>query len=645
MAFGKTREAEAMMAELAQMGPGELAEYLEYEQEQVEEIPDGHLISYLDECVKESYESSKTRRETDESLWEAHETELADFADKEDWQSKIILNKPFTTCLQAKSLIRRGLIDRPDYFELTPTQDESPERELKARFWKKALDYWTATRDSNVPYSFADATEMGFAVGQSMAIKILWEPDSNGVYRLRLHLFEPWKTYPDPDREPRKAWSGLYNIHEEWVDFHVLKDKELQGHYQNIDQVRIGKNVTDGAGMGIEDREEERRRKGQTLHRNKYRKAVLVREFWGTILDENGDIKMENASFTTANGVVIRASRPNPYRRLRWPWVDFSPLPHILRFHGYGLYEGTLSIWKFQNSLMNLYIDNENWRINNMYEVDPSRLMDPSDVEVFPGKVWFVKRSNEGPALIPVLKNQSNLQDVSFMWDIITKLWENGTFVSPIMKGEDPGRSNITKYEVQVTREMGAGVFDSIGRDVEQGGTDLIWAMKEVLATFWDDFDTPSFADVFGEDNEILQMMSQFGYLDPQARMDAMDLDVGIKVEGVSRLFAEAEMTKNIMNLMQIGEGEPYQEFFEFEDAFRKLSKQFNQEDLVKSEEVVEQGRKARQKVEVSQAVDAAVANASNVADKAMGVDLDQPGSTQQQQLATRGDQVGEGQS
>jgi hypothetical protein len=601
-----------LMAQLAQLSPEELADVTADMQEDVDDLNDGHLDVYQQECVKESYEADEDRRAKDDTLWAAHETQMAEMADKEDWQSKIVLNTPFTTVMQAKSLVRKGLMDRPDYFGLNATDPDNEETKLKAAFWEKNLKFWTSRKDSFLPYTFADAAEMGFTTGQSSAIKVMFKPDENGIYRLRLPLIEPWKTYPDPDRQPRLAWSGLYNIHEEWVDFYQLKELETQGYYQNIDQVKIGKSQKDGAGYNQEDKEQERRRKGQTLHRNRFRKSVLVREFWGTILDEDGDVIMPSGTFTTCNGVVIRKARPCPFKRMRWPWVDFSPIPHVLRFHGYGLFEGVMAVWKFQNALLNLFIDNENWRINNMFEIDPNNLDDPSDLEIYPLKAWILKRMAEGkPAVRPILKGDSNIQDVQFMWGLVTNLWENGSMVTELLKGDQGSRKDITATEIQLKMQQSLGVFDSIGKDVEQGGTNLLWAIKEVLTTFQDQFTEPSLAEYMGQDPFYLQMVqSAGGAYTWQQRQQDMELDCDIDIHGVSRLFKTADELQKWKELAMLGKEEMFAAYIKPYVILTKIADKMNVEEGIKDEQEIVQDAQQQQQEQNQQAVSAAIENA-----------------------------------
>lgn len=613
MAFGlDTQDVDELMLMLSQMSPGDLQEMMEQEQGETDEIPDGHLVKYLEACIQESYKDTEERRIKDQQLWKAHESEMEEMADKEEWQSRIVLNKPFTTCVQAKSLVRRGLLDKGNYFGLDAAQSENEQSKLLADFWEKDLRYWLNTDESYLPDIFADSTEMGFAIGQSMITKVGWETNEDGISSLTMNNFPYWHTFPDPDRKPRKPWSGLYNIHEEWIDFHVLRDKELQGSYKNIDQVRVGKAGRQGSGYRIEDPEEFQRANRKTYQRNPYRNAVLVQEFWGTLLDENGDVAMRNCTFTVANGVVIRKARQNPYRRLRWPWLDFSPIPHVIKPHGYGIYESTLSIWKFQNNLLNLYIDNENWRINNMFEIDTSKLEDPTDTEIYPLKKWLKKRGAEGQVIMPVLKGESNLADMEMMWGISRNEWENGTFITELLKGDTGSKRDKTATEITLKLQQSIGVFDSIGKDCERGVEQLVWAVKEVLTTYHDDFDRPGFRDIFGDD-PVWQAMMQMGELDPQARIEALDLDCKVKVQGVSRLFKQSDEINRIKELFGFASAIPtMMQYLKEYKAIRKMSDELNQDDLVLDEAELQEKMMADRQLAISNAIGGALAAAGD---------------------------------
>lgn len=530
MAFGATdKKMSDLLAEQADMTPEQRAEYAGANQPDEE-----HLVKFAEECVRHSKKVYEERTKRDTLLWEAHETIMRENSEKEPYQSKLATNEPFATTLQAKMLVRRAVMDRPDYFTIEPAKPDDQLSKDLAEFNQKAIKYWTSTKEANVRRVYPAMAEMGFSIGISMAVKALWGPDSNGVDRLRHAMIPPWLIHRDPDAKPQEPQSGLYCIHQDYVDRHVLEAGAASGHYRNIDK------VFGGTQRGQAWTEEElAKKKGQVMERNKYRKSVLVTEYWGDILNEDGELVLTRQSYTVANGIVIRGPVPVTFPRLRWPIHQFAPLPSILDFHGYGLYEGVLLIWKLRNNLLNLTVDNENWRINKAFEVDVDKLMNPADTELYPGALKIRKRGTGEGLAYTAIEAPESLRDLSVLWDLTRGLYDNGSFVTELLKGELGERKNITAHEVDLKVKQGLGVFDGIGKDVEMGGIQLLEMDREVLFTYWDDYDRPGYREIFGN-NPIYQRL--LPGLAPEERLRMLQTDTEIKMNGVSELFEKSEM-------------------------------------------------------------------------------------------------------
>lgn len=594
-----------MLLELQQMDPADVQGLIQELDQESEGLSDGHLVNYAEECVRHTYDTTRERREKWDRLWESHQNTIREYANKEDWQNAMVLNRPFTTTIQAKSIVRRALIERPDYFNLEAVAKDDQEQKLKASFWEKCLRYWLATKDAHMPSIFADAAEMGFVTGTSMGVKVLWRPDQNGVFRLQLDNIGPWNLFADPDRLPRKPQSGLYMIHQEYVPMDELYAMEEQGYYENVDQVGSGKHYTDAAGYTIEDHEESQRRKGQRLHRMRYRKYALVNEFWGGVLNEGGRLVLPNTRYTIANGVVIRRPKRVPFPRLRWPIMQWAPIPHLLRFDGIGLFEGVMSLWHFQNNLLNIYGDNESWRTQAMYELEPSMLEDPHDREIYPGKVWQRKRGADArrAALTPVDKPPSNLQDTQFMWELAQRQWEEGSFVTDPLKGiSSQQEQTLGQSEMKLTASQ--GVFDSIGQDCEAGGVDIIGACMEVTQTFWDPSDTPSMPAILGKNSQELAMMELSGFLMPEARMQSMAVNADIKVTGISRVLERTQVLEKLKFWVLTSADPRYAPYCKDLDTIQRLAAELRLEELLLSEEEIV---KAQQQAMLQDSVDRAV--------------------------------------
>jgi hypothetical protein len=172
---------------------------------------------------------------------------------------------------------------------------------------------------------------------------------------------------------------------------------------------------------------------------------------------------------------------------------------------------------------------------------------------------------------------------VQITWELATKSWDEGSFVTEPLRGTQAEQQR-TLGELQMKMTQSLGVFDSIGKDVQQGAVQVLWAIKEVLTTFWDMEDVPSLIDVFGPQSEELQMMEQFGLLLPQARMQEMALQTDIKVQGISRLLDRADLIERLQFLITVGDNPRFGMFMKDYDICKRLFSEFNQDDLILTE-------------------------------------------------------------
>jgi len=520
---------------------------LEERTEEAEQLDETHLVDYAEACWKEAEDANKEIYEMWDTAWDIYNNEM-DFSDKEDWQNQVALPKAFSTVQQAKAVIRRSLNSTPNYFSLEPNPGIAAD---EAAFWEKALRFHNNPQNANFPMAFSDASEMTFVLGLSMEMIPVWK-DEGG---LEWVLVEPWKVRRDPDAMPRRPFSGNYWIHEEWVDLWRLKQGEQEGLYVGIDR------IPDTMGGKAENEEEEARRRQQFRERSKFRKSVRVREFWGVVLDRNGNLLLPNARYTIAGGkFVIRPPAPSPFQTMRWPGVSFTSIPHLLRYEGRGLLEGVIKLWKLINNFFNLSIDDLNWVVNAMLELDPDMLDDEIDYEAYPGKTFLRKTGTHGMGqAVSYIEKKSRVGDTMLpMMQLFEKIWQNSTFVSEFIEGLPGHRSKITRGEVEIKTRQAMGVFDSMMNDLEDGATRALWASLEIISLQWDLYDDPSPLSLFEGDYHPIQIMQ---FLQASKQMSPMQRKAHMKMGGISSVMRQQEVLQRLQFLTELSlipEWKPY---------------------------------------------------------------------------------------
>ena len=550
MALGVAQEE--IVAKLEELDAMAEDERQQYTQDRIGQLSEGVLVEQVEECMKESTMATRARREMNKQLWNAYQNEMAEYATKDAWQAKIVVNDPFTACYQAKALVRKAVSDRNDYFDVQPPPERKndPLAMMKAKFWKDAMRYWT--REAGFTPMFPDMTEMGFVLGLSLGAKVLWEEDEHGRSHLKFMRIKPWNLYYDPDREPRESQGGLYCIHEEWLDYHLLLEGQKNGLYQNVENVLREDAMDDGTGQYQADQYHGERRRDGFYNRHSFRRAVLVREFYGDLLNHNGELVASKVRMVVANRTVIMPPTPFPLPTLRWPIHQFAPIPHMTKFHGISLVEGVLKIWKLRNNLLSLMTDNLNFTLNKSYEVDPNKLVDPADTEVFPGAIKRRKTNQQGPAYMEIA-HDNNLGEVSAIWALTDQQFQRGCFVTELIRG-DIGSRRATAREVEIKTQQATGVFDSIGRDVEHGGVGLLKMIQEILATLWEPTDHPSHGGIVEANAKYLEIWQ---FLSQEERAESVAMETDITVKGVSAILERANFIQRIRDAIEVSTVDP----------------------------------------------------------------------------------------
>jgi hypothetical protein len=460
-----------MTENLDQIDAQELAEREEATQAYGREDEDW-FVKFGEECVQASVEAMRDIRLEQQECWDVfNEKEPPNYARKEAWQSRVIVPKPYITVQFFLGVIRKA-------FDAEFLAIENEQEEEAAKFYQKLMSLMLSRAHANFPIRFTDATQMAGAIGTSMEMIPRWVPGQG----LEYVLAAPWNIHRDPDAEARDSQSGMYWVHQEYLDYYVLKDGEDNGLYQNIPAMGPGTKWGDPKSNPNLTPEEINRRKDMVWHRSGSRSTVLTSEFWGTILDRRGELLLRNARYTWVGDRVIREPQASPYPSIRWPGTAFSPLPNLLRFDGRGLIQGIKSLWYFMNSLFCLHADNLNWIVNPPSEVDISALVDTTDVDNYPGKQYLTKGTVSGQQAFRTSDRRSQTGDILANMNFADQRFNDGTGMTYAMQGLPGYRAEVTARESAQNLDQSNLLVGLMGRNLEDGALNAIHAGAETVA-------------------------------------------------------------------------------------------------------------------------------------------------------------------
>jgi len=494
-----------------------------------------HFVDYGMDCMTKSVKEQRLIRKIQKDCWDVYnEKEPLSYADKEPWQARIIVPKPFETVQYGAAAVRKAF--SPKFLSIKNAKNKKA-----AEFWQKVMDFQLNEQHANFVLNFTDATVMALAVGISQEMIPRWVPGKG----LEYSLIEPWKIQRESDALSRDSQSGMFWIHQEWLDYFVLKKGEKAGKYFDVARVKQMESHSPDDSV-FTSKEAINARKDMIWERSRFRKLILTNEFWGIVLDPNGNLLLPSATYSFAGGRVIQLPKAVPYKKLRWPGISFSPLPNILRHGGRGLLEGIMSIWEAMNNIMCLHQDYMQWVVNPPKEINIDALVDPDDAETWPGKDVLTKTTGQGQQAIRIEQRRSRTSDVLANAQHYDQLYQRGSFVTDAVQGLPGYRKDITYRESAMNLNQAMGVFGLMGDNTEGGAIAAVSAGQEIVETHagYKDYE-----QIFTKEE-----LAEYGVTpNPQARNGVSGVprfDGSFHISGIQALLKENETLVNIKSVI-----------------------------------------------------------------------------------------------
>ena len=492
-----------------------------------------HFVDYVNDCLNQSIKGWEDVRKIQADCWNVYnENEPVSYADKEDWQARIVVPKPFQTVQYGAAAVKKAF--SPNFLSIENFADKNA-----GEFWQKTMERHLDQNHSDFIIRFTDAVTMGLAVGQGLEIIPRWVPGKGLEYT----LVEPWKIQRDPDALSRDAQSGMYWIHQEWLDYFVLKEGEKKKRY--FDVARVKETTGEDPNNSFMTKEAIAARKNVIWERSKFRKLILTSEFWGILLDPKGEMLLPRAQLTMAGNRIIQKPKKTKYPTLRWPGIGFSPLPNILAFGGRGLLEGILSIWEAMNNIMCLAEDYMSWVVNPPTEINVDALVDPNDVAQWPGKTYLTRDTMSGQQAVRTVQRRSRTNDVLANMQYYDQQFQRGAMVTDAVQGLPGYRQDMTYKEAAMNLDQAMGVYALMGENIERGAVEAVTAGLEIIQAHagYDDY----------KEEFSLEELEKFGISpNPEAENGVSgvpDFDGKFHISGIQALMRDNETLKALREI------------------------------------------------------------------------------------------------
>lgn len=367
------------------------------------------VITAINAARHESWMAKRTRRARSRITFGTY-LEEQDWSGKQRGQSTEFLPKVSTAVEQFSAFIKRGLVQFGDWYSMDLSEQArqvlTPEkaRRLLNCYLKKlpvgnlidghdTQDFSTLVADG-VKLASLESLMILKIGGQTIEQKQFFsEPgqltlnEAQGRFEqgeeVGSRTINPWRLdislvrmedyFPDPKGH------GLYEIHEVERDYHDVLAKAEAGIY-DLDVVRAME------GESAERKLDDRRRPSK-MHQDEeitpsFRKRVVIREFWGTLLNPNGTIAHRNIVAAVANQRwLIRKPEPNPFWHGRKPFVA-APLIRVpFSVWHKALFDSAADLNIAVNELFNLMLDGGIASVWGIKQLRINQLENPSQVE------------------------------------------------------------------------------------------------------------------------------------------------------------------------------------------------------------------------------------------------------------------------
>lgn len=368
------------------------------------------------------------------------------------------------------------------------------------------------------------------------------------VWRLMIDLIRPEDYYPDP------TGKKLYEIHRVERDLHEIESLVELGIY---DKAEFEKLKTSFGSERQEDAEQREHLKNQNAPPPpSFRRKVVLDEFWGTLLKDDGTIAQKNVVATMANDqFLLRKPEPFPFWHGQSPFVA-APLlrvPHSV-WHK-ALLDHASALNFLANELFNLMVDGGLASVWGVRQVRKDWMEDPGQISegIAQGETIAVNEQcpADGKVVEAVVTGKVPPEALS-MFNIVDRLLDSAMASSDIRLGMLPPRQ-VKATEVVEASQAHATFIDGILKDFERTGLEpTLWKAWLTVLQNMNDLESGAVISTLG-----YETMLELAALSPEERFHKLGYGCAVKVHGLSAILQRVREFQKTLALLQAVRSDP----------------------------------------------------------------------------------------
>lgn len=548
------------------------------EQGVVERQTDEEVVRYVVEWRNKLKNLRKDKVNIWNECWQLYRG-VEDFSDKEEWQSKIVLPKTWSSVKQAVSTIKRLLRGAKDVWTVEAVNPDDYVSVVRSNQVSDLVKVFL----ENAKYmdAFAEGLECGFIIGVGIW-KIWWVLEPRQRTRVIVGVTGPdGKMVELTEEQAQQAGVPVTRqvVREEVLEgklqvravdpynFWWLPGSKLNNWVGTIEEIEVPKwRLLECANQGYLDiekvkkispkkiNEDQKRgwlRFGERQHSsgvNEDTDTVTLTEMYGPLI-LNGELVQRDAHVIVANDNTLLVNLKNDLWQPKPPYVGFSPLMLPFRTEGVGLVEMVCKIDKALSRLANMSVDTLMFKMVPTFEVNVEAYENPEDLEtgLTPGKVMRRNSTYLGqPGIVPLQFEDISQGSIQTMASL-DRYHQEGALVSEIQQAIPRYRGAQTAAEVETKAAYQDSFFGAMAADIEaQALEPMIQMAVDLILQYIDTANDPRVASILGIGAQTLKGLTK------EELLEVVQGDYKIKVTGLSGQLAKAEMLQNLTQLMNI---------------------------------------------------------------------------------------------